>query len=111
MSRSKNSHPKTPTILHGPKTIEAIVQQRRSQQPNGNGHAAGPLEVPDTLRAQQHERELRGEVNSGKFRLAEKRVQHDEADHNSEKTRLAKDAKRHHHGNPRGQSNGGASRP
>ncbi len=110
MSRSKNSHKKVPSVLHGPKTTEALVQQNRPHHPNGDGRSAGPQDVSVAERAKQHERELRHEVNSGKFRLAEHRVQHDEADHNSEKTRLAKDAKRHRHGNAHGESKGGVDR-
>jgi len=109
MSRSKNSHPSSPTSLHGPKTQSAIMQQMKHHIQK-NGGAAGPREVPDSEIADVHEKEISGELNTGKHRLAENRVQHDEADKNSDKNRLAADAKRHKHGNPHGKLNGGPPR-
>ena len=107
MSRSKNSHPSAPASLHGPKTQSAIVQQMR-KRPEANGRrAGGPREVPDSEIADVHTREIRGELCTGKHRLVENRVQHDEADKNSDKNRLSADSKRHKHGNPRGKLNGG----
>jgi hypothetical protein len=107
MSRSKNSHPSAPTSLHGPKTQSAITQQiRHHNGKNGNG-AAGPREVPDAEIAAVHTREINGEICTGKHRLVEDRVQHDNADKKSDKNRLAADAKRHKHGNPHGKLNGG----
>jgi hypothetical protein len=41
--------------------------------------------------------EVRKHDDVGRDRLFEGREQHDEADKNSEKTRLARDVKRHHH--------------
>ena len=43
------------------------------------------------------ESEIRKHDDSGKDRLFERRQQHDEADKNSEKTRLARDVSRHGH--------------
>jgi hypothetical protein len=108
MSRSKNNHPPTPTTLHGPKTQSAIIQQMR--QHNEAHRNGGPREVPDSEIAEVHNKEIKGEFCTGKHRLAEDRVQHDEADKNSDKNRLAADAKRHKHGNPRGKLNGGPTR-
>jgi hypothetical protein len=110
MSRSKNSHPPAPNTLHGPKTQSAIMQQmRQHEEKNGHGHP-GPREVPDSEVKDVHEREIKGELSTGKHRLAEDRVQHDEADKKSNKNRLAADAKKHKHGNPHGKLNGGNSR-
>ena len=103
MSRSKNSHPKSPTKLHGPKTLIALIDRIRD-------HAAkrrGPREVPDAEIASAHARELEGQPCSGKHRLVENRAQHDVANQKSDKNRLYADAKRHKHGNPRGRLNGG----
>jgi len=50
--------------------------------------AAGPIHDPAAIR--QHD-------DTGKDRLFEGREQHDEADKNSEKTRLARDVQRHGH--------------
>jgi hypothetical protein len=41
--------------------------------------------------------EIRKHDDDGKDRLFEGRQQHDEAEKNSEKTRLARDVQRHHH--------------
>jgi len=108
MSRSKNSHPSSPTSLHGPKTRSAIMQQMKQHIQKDD--AAGPREVPDSEIADVHEKEINGELHTGKHRLAENRVQHDQADKNSDKNRLAADAKRHKHGNPHGKLNGGPPR-
>ena len=107
MSRSKNSHPSAPASLHGPKTQSAIAQQMKKHAETNGPHAAGPRVVPDSEIADVHTRELNGELSTGKHRLAENRVQHDEADKNSDKNRLSADAKRHKHGNPHGRLNGG----
>lgn len=109
MSRSKNSHPSSPASLHGPKTQSAIMQQMK-HHPQRSGSAGGPREVPDSEIAEVHEKEINGDLHTGKHRLAENRVQHDEADKNSDKNRLAADAKRHKHGNPHGKLNGGPPR-
>jgi hypothetical protein len=42
--------------------------------------------------------EIRKHDDTGKDRLFEDRQQHDEAEKNSEKTRLARDVQRHEHG-------------
>ena len=106
MSHSKNSHPPTPTSLHGPKTQAAIAEQAHSHAKNGNG-AAGPREVPDEEIKGVHDKELAGGLHTGKHRLVENRVQHDQADKASDKNRLSDDAKKHKHGNPGGKLNGG----
>ena len=98
MSRSKNSHPATPSTIHGPKTQAAIIEQGH-QHTTKDAHEAGPHEVPD--------KELKGELHTGKHRLVENRVQHDKSDIASEKNRLFDDAKKHKHGNPGGKLNGG----
>ena len=56
-------------------------------------------EGSDTLsaRAGHDPAEIRKHDDVGKDRLFEGREQHDEADKNSEKNRLAKDVDRHHH--------------
>jgi hypothetical protein len=110
MSRSKNSHPSAPTSLHGPKTQTAIIQQMRQHNGNNAQRAPGPREVPDSEIAGVHDREIKRELSTGKHRLAEDRVQHDEADKNSDKNRLAADSKKHKHGNPHGKLNGGPTR-
>ena len=107
MSRSKNSHPPAPTSLHGSKTRSALVQQMRKHADTDGTRAGGPREVPDSEIADVHTREIRGELCTGKHRLVENRVQHDEADKNSDKNRLSAESKRHKHGNPRGKLNGG----
>ncbi|MBK5187837.1 MAG: hypothetical protein JJD97_06295 [Gemmatimonadaceae bacterium] len=107
MSRSKNSHPSIPTVLHGPKTQAAITEQIRHPDGADDSHPVGPREVPDAEIADVHDKELKGELHTGKHRLVEDRVQHDTANQKSEKTRLADDAKKHKHGNPHGKLNGG----
>jgi hypothetical protein len=109
MSRSKNSHPSAPTSLHGPKTQSALTHQMR-QHTEKETRAAGPREVPDAEIAHVHDMEINGELCTGKHRLVEDRVQHDNADKKSDKNRLAADAKRHKHGNPHGKLNGGQTR-
>lgn len=110
MSRSKNSHPSAPASPHGPKTQSAIMQKMKQHAEKDAQRASGPREVPDSEIAEVHTREINGELCTGKHRLAEDRVQHDEADKNSDKNRLAADAKRHKHGNPHGKLNGGPTR-
>jgi hypothetical protein len=103
MSRSKNSHSSSPTKLHGPKTLTALIATLRQRVANRKG----PREVPDAEIASVHARELDGQPCSGKHRLVENRVQHDVANQKSDKNRLYADAKRHKHGNPHGKLNGG----
>jgi hypothetical protein len=107
MSRSKNSHPKSPAKLQGPKTHTAVVEQLREHTAKKARRAKGPREVPDAEIASAHTKELEGELGTGKHRLVENRVQHDVADQKSDKNRLYDDAKRHKHGNPHGKLNGG----
>ena len=106
MSHSKNSHPSTPTSVHGPKTQAAIAEQAHSHTKDKHD-AEGPREVPDGEIKAAHDQELAGELHTGKHRLMENRVQHDDADKASDKTRLSDDAKKHKHGNPGGKLNGG----
>lgn len=103
MSRSKNSHPKSPAQLHGPKTLTALIERLRQHVIKRKG----PREVPDAEIASVHAGELDGQLCTGKHRLVENRVQHDVADQKSDKNRLYADAKRHKHGNPHGKLNGG----
>ena len=103
MSRSKNSHPSAPSSIHGPKTRAALFDQLRQHAET----LAGPREVPDAEIASVHTKEINGEVCTGKHRLVEDRVQHDDADKKSDKNRLAADARKHKHGNPHGKLNGG----
>ncbi len=108
MSRSKNSHPTAPATIHGPKTQAAITEQ--SHRPSEkDGHGKGAREVSDAEIADLHNKELNGELNTGKHRLVENRIQHDDANKKSDKNRLAADAKKHKHGNPGGRLNGGAT--
>jgi hypothetical protein len=50
-----------------------------------------------STRQQYDPSEVEKHDDAGKDRLFEGREQHDEADKNSEKTRLARDVQRHHH--------------
>jgi hypothetical protein len=106
MSHSKNDHPSNPTSGHGPKTQSAIAKQNHTHTAKDH-EDAGPREVPDAEIKGEHDKELKGEGSSGKHRLVENRVQHDDADKASDKNRLADDAKKHKHGNPGGKLNGG----
>jgi hypothetical protein len=108
MSRSKNSHPSAPTTTHGPKTKAALAEQLKTHSHNGTP-PAGPREVPDAEIAAVHAKEIKGELCTGKHRLVEDRIQHDDANKKSDKNRLAADAKRHKHGNPHGKLNGRAT--
>lgn len=111
MSRSKNSHPSAPTTIHGPKTRAALIEQLEQHDEKLAHLAAGPREVPDDEVAAVHTKEIKRELCTGKHRLVEDRVQHDDADKKSDKNRLAADAKKHKHGNPHGKLNGGATHP
>ena len=73
---------------HGDKTISRIAEI--SQTSNPERDRIGPRYDPEEIRAHDHP--------EGKSRLFEDRQQHDEADKNSEKTRLARDIDRHDHG-------------
>ncbi len=72
---------------HGDKTRARQAQIAHSGAKRSR-EALGPRYDPEEIRAHK---------GSGEHRLFEDRQQHDEADKNSEKTRLARDAERHHH--------------
>ena len=72
---------------HGDKTISRIAEI--SQTSNAAEARTGPQHDPSEI--QEHQ-------PKGKNRLFEDRQQHDDADKNSEKTRLARDIDRHDHG-------------
>src|SRR4051812_2916916 len=74
-----------PPGLHGDKTVSRIAEI--SQTSNPERDRIGPRYDPDEIRSHNHP--------EGKSRLFEDREQHDEADKNSEKTRLARDIDRH----------------
>jgi hypothetical protein len=62
----------------------AFTEQRATEEK----HQSGPRHDPAEIR--QHD-------DTGKDRLFEDRQQHDEAEKNSEKNRLARDVDKHHH--------------
>jgi hypothetical protein len=62
----------------------AFTEQRAADEKQRTGPHHDPSEI------RQHD-------DTGKDRLFEGRQQHDEAEKNSEKSRLAKDVDRHHH--------------
>ena len=70
----------------GPKTHAR--QAEIAHTPSERTLSPGPTYDPAEIRAHDDE---------GKDRLFEDREQHDEAEKNSEKTRLARDVERHHH--------------
>jgi hypothetical protein len=72
---------------HGDKTLSRIAEM--SQTGNPERDRIGPQYDPAEIR--EHD-------DKGKDRLFENREQHDDADKNSEKTRLARDIGRHGHG-------------
>jgi len=73
---------------HGPKTRARLAEIAQS---GGDplDESAGPRYDPEEIRAHD---------TPGKDRLFEDREQHDDAESNSEKTRLARDIDRHNHG-------------
>ena len=73
---------------HGEKTRARIAEISQSSDPVEE--SSGPRYDPAEIRAH--------DSAEGKHRLFEGRQQHDEADKNSEKTRLARDIDRHDHG-------------
>lgn len=77
-----------PPSLHGDKTTSRL--REISQTSNPERDRIGPRYDPSEIRSHDHP--------DGKSRLFEDRQQHDEADKNSEKTRLARDIDRHDHG-------------
>jgi hypothetical protein len=70
------------------KLDEAAEAANESEPATDTQRSAGPRHDPAKIR--QHD-------DVGKDRLFEERQQHDEAEKNSEKTRLAKDVARHDH--------------
>jgi hypothetical protein len=72
---------------HGDKTLSRIAEVSQTSSPEWE--RLGPQYDPSEIRAHD---------DKGKDRLFEDRQQHDEADKNSEKTRLARDIDRHDHG-------------
>jgi len=92
-SRRRKEGGKKPNAegMHGDRTHEAIQEQLKhglpepadpAPQPNGEDGAESEASTP--LRAH-------APLPDGKHRLREERQQHDEADKNSEKNRLAKE--------------------
>ncbi len=72
---------------HGSKTRSKILEQLHS----GNGNGAAPEALPNPLQPRKH----LAHHNSA-HRLFEERQQHDEAEKNSEKTRLNREVERRH---------------
>jgi hypothetical protein len=72
---------------HGDKTLSRIAEV--SQTANPEAGRTGPRYDPAEISEHDHE---------GKNRLFDDRQQHDDADKNSERTRLARDTDRHDHG-------------
>ena len=72
---------------HGDKTLSRIAEISQTSNPERN--RVGPRYDEEEIRSHDHP--------PGKSRLFEDRQQHDEADKNSEKTRLARDIDRHDH--------------
>ena len=72
---------------HGDKTISRIAEISQTSNP-----------VEERIGPQYDPAEIREHQPKGKNRLFEDRQQHDDADKNSEKTRLARDIDRHDHG-------------
>jgi hypothetical protein len=71
---------------HGDKT------RRKQAEIAQSGASAADQAGPE-----HDEREIRAHDTAGKDRLFEDREQHDEAEKNSEKTRMARDVERHQH--------------
>jgi hypothetical protein len=71
---------------HGPKTRARIAQIDHTPNPDRD---KGPRHDPEEIRNHAHD--------AGKDRLFAGRQQHDEAESNSEKTRVARDIDRHNH--------------
>lgn len=70
------------------KLDRAAAAANESGKPSDAPHSAGPGHDPE---------EIRKHDDAGKDRLFEGRQQHDDAEKNSEKSRLAKDVARHNH--------------
>jgi hypothetical protein len=77
----------------------------KDKSPTGHKHDASDRALDHSVTAEQasasgptHDpAEIRKHDDTGKDRLFEGRQQHDEAEKNSEKSRLAKDVDKHHH--------------
>jgi len=77
------------TNQHHDASDRALDQAATAEQKaRAEREAKGPRHDPEKIR--QHD-------DTGRDRLFEGREQHDEAEKNSEKERLARDAQRHHH--------------
>ena len=72
---------------HGSKTRSKILEQLHS----GNGNGAPPEPVPDPLAPRKNPAH-----HNAAHRLFEERKQHDDAEKNSEKTRLHREIERRH---------------
>jgi len=70
------------------KLDQAAEAANEGGQASDTQHSSGPRHDPE---------EIRKHDDAGKDRLFEGRQQHDDAEKNSEKTRLAKDVARHDH--------------
>ena len=93
MGKNKNHRPHEPSTSEitpgqqGAKTRQAQTETLHSQVSQKTS-ATGPSHDPADIRAHN---------DTGKDRLFEGRQQHDDAEKNSEKTRLAKDVDKHKH--------------
>ena len=94
-SRRRNEGGKKPNAegMHGDRTHEAIMETLKHGLPEpadpalqADGEDGAKAETPEPLRAHTP-------LPDGKHRLREDRQQHDEADKNSEKNRLAREQK------------------
>ena len=100
---------------HGPKAYEARKAQISNQHPDAaDGHEPGPRAANDPRGphqadiAERHERAMHDpSARDGGHRLVENRLQHDEAEKNSEKNRMAIDVERHGHDREGFQLQGG----
>ncbi|HEY6089359.1 MAG TPA: hypothetical protein VD771_06175 [Gemmatimonadaceae bacterium] len=72
---------------HGSKTHEKFLEQLK----NGNGNGVVPEDPPDPLAPRKNIAH-----HNAAHRLFEQRQQHDEAEKNSEKTRLHREVERRH---------------
>ena len=70
------------------KALDKSAEAQAAIDDSAESQAKGPGQHPD---------ETRKHDDAGKDRLFEGRQQHDEAEKNSEKTRLARDIAHHHH--------------
>ena len=68
-----------------------------NQAAEAEREAREPSETQDPAGAGHDQAEIRKHDDAGKDRLFEGRQQHDDAEKNSEKTRLARDVARHDH--------------